>query len=58
MRVTVEELIAELQQCDPKSPVVFSGGFHPVSGERVERNHLARVDKFAGKVMIVVESGV
>ena len=57
MRVTVEELIAELQQCDPKSPVVFSGSINQATGERVERNHLARVDRFAGKVVVVIESG-
>lgn len=56
MRTTVEEFIKELQQCDQKSFVQFQTGIR--DGEPSVRNHVDRVDKFAGVTMVVISKGV
>lgn len=55
MRMTVEQLIAELKTCDPKADVQFRRTSN-VNGEL--ENHVQRIDNFGHVVHVVVEKGV
>jgi len=53
MRMTVEEVIKELQECDPKTPVrvqIYYNGY--------ELNGILRIDKLLGKTLIVVQDEI
>lgn len=54
MRMTVAELIKELEQCEGSSPVQFQTGYGN-SGPALT-NGVARVDRFVGRVTIVIQS--